>query len=107
MPFRLFEWRGSNQTKSGAIRKRFTSVGRNRAYGRSSVGGLFEPGVSVGTGGVHVVVYVLVADPFDNRLVKNVYDEWLEQPGSEKAKKYIHTEYHPMAKSITSQLHNW
>lgn len=50
---------------------------------------------------------VLVADPFENRLVKAVYDEWLEKPGSEKAKKHIHTQYHPMVKSITSQLHNW
>lgn len=50
---------------------------------------------------------VLVADPFDNPLVKCLYDEWLEQPGSEKAKRYVHTEYHPLVKSITSQLQNW
>lgn len=50
---------------------------------------------------------VLVADPFENPLVKSIYSEWLGQPGSEKAKKHIHTEYHPMVKSITSQLHNW
>lgn len=50
---------------------------------------------------------VLVADPFENPIVKAIYDEWLERPGSEKAKKHFHTQYHPMMKSITSQLHNW
>ncbi|XP_015577091.1 protein NAR1 [Ricinus communis] len=50
---------------------------------------------------------VLVADPFENPLIKSLYDEWLEEPGSEKAKRYLHTEYHPVVKSITSQLHNW
>ncbi|XP_020532603.1 protein NAR1 isoform X2 [Jatropha curcas] len=50
---------------------------------------------------------VLVADPFDNPLVKGLYDEWLEEPGSEKAKRFMHTQYHPIVKSITAQLHNW
>lgn len=50
---------------------------------------------------------VMVADPFKNPLVRSLYDEWLEQPGSEKAKKHVHTEYHPVVKSITAQLHNW
>ncbi|XP_058081624.1 protein NAR1 isoform X2 [Magnolia sinica] len=50
---------------------------------------------------------VLVADPYENPLVKNLYAEWLGNPGSEKAKRHIHTEYHPILKSITSQLHNW
>ncbi|XP_041027896.1 protein NAR1 [Juglans microcarpa x Juglans regia] len=50
---------------------------------------------------------VLVADPFKNPLVKSLYDEWLEQPGSQKAKRFMHTDYHPVVKSITSQLHNW
>ncbi|KAF8409702.1 hypothetical protein HHK36_005781 [Tetracentron sinense] len=50
---------------------------------------------------------VLVADPFGNPLVKSLYGEWLDQPGSEKAKRHIHTEYHPIVKSITAQLHNW
>ncbi|KAL5836455.1 hypothetical protein ACOSQ4_015952 [Xanthoceras sorbifolium] len=50
---------------------------------------------------------VLVANPFKNHLVQSLYDEWLEQPGSEKAKRYMHTEYHPVVKSITAQLHNW
>ncbi|KAF7840533.1 protein NAR1-like isoform X1 [Senna tora] len=49
---------------------------------------------------------VLVADPFHNPIVKSLYDKWLEQPGSEKARKYMCTEYHPVEKSITSQL-NW
>ena len=53
------------------------------------------------------MIQVLVADPFENVLVKHLYDEWLEQPGSEKAKKLMHTEYHPVVKSITSQLNNW
>ncbi|XP_054776675.1 protein NAR1 [Prosopis cineraria] len=47
---------------------------------------------------------VLVADPFDNPIVKSLYNKWLEQPGSEKARKHMHTEYHPVEKSITSQL---
>ncbi|KAK9268170.1 hypothetical protein L1049_010612 [Liquidambar formosana] len=50
---------------------------------------------------------VLVANPFDNPIVKGLYEEWLEQPGSEKANRYMHTEYHPLVKSITAQLHNW
>ncbi|XP_010252728.1 PREDICTED: protein NAR1 isoform X2 [Nelumbo nucifera] len=50
---------------------------------------------------------ILVADPFENPLVKGLYDEWLDQPGSEKAKRYMHTTYHPIVKSIASQLHNW
>ncbi|KAL5575859.1 hypothetical protein UlMin_017558 [Ulmus minor] len=50
---------------------------------------------------------VQVADPFMNPSVRSLYEEWLEQPGSEIAKKHIHTEYHPVVKSITSQLHNW
>ncbi|XP_057543151.1 protein NAR1 [Amaranthus tricolor] len=50
---------------------------------------------------------VLIADPFQNPIAKGLYDEWLEHPGSEKAKQYLHTEYHPVVKSITSQLHNW
>ncbi|KAL4562534.1 hypothetical protein LXL04_034741 [Taraxacum kok-saghyz] len=50
---------------------------------------------------------VLVADPFENPMVKRLYESWLEKPGSEKAKQYIHTEYHPIVKSITSQLNNW
>ncbi|XVF28043.1 hypothetical protein REPUB_Repub14bG0161400 [Reevesia pubescens] len=50
---------------------------------------------------------VLEADPFKNPLVKRLYDEWLEHPGSEKAKRHMHTGYHPIVKSITAQLHNW
>ncbi|KAL2571407.1 hypothetical protein AAZX31_17G007000 [Glycine max] len=50
---------------------------------------------------------VLVASPFDNPIVKGLYDKWLEQPGSVKAGRYMHTQYHPVEKSITSQLHNW
>ncbi|GAB2212907.1 hypothetical protein Droror1_Dr00020909 [Drosera rotundifolia] len=50
---------------------------------------------------------VLEADPFENPIAKELYYEWLEQPGSNKAKQYLHTEYHPVVKSITSQLHNW
>ncbi|KAF9679406.1 hypothetical protein SADUNF_Sadunf06G0011900 [Salix dunnii] len=50
---------------------------------------------------------ILVKDPFENPLVKSLYDEWLDQPGSEKAKRHIHTEYHPVVKSVTAQLHNW
>ncbi|CAH1439893.1 unnamed protein product [Lactuca virosa] len=50
---------------------------------------------------------VLVADPFENMMVKRSYESWLEHPGSEKAKQHIHTQYHPIVKSITSQLNNW
>ncbi|KAH6837701.1 ferredoxin hydrogenase [Perilla frutescens var. hirtella] len=50
---------------------------------------------------------VLVADPVENPLVKRLYNDWLGQPGSEKAKGHLHTEYHPVVKSISSQLQNW
>ncbi|XP_022877886.1 protein NAR1 [Olea europaea var. sylvestris] len=50
---------------------------------------------------------VLVADPYENPLIKSLYDEWLELPGSEKAKRHLHTVYHPVVKSISSQLANW
>ncbi|XP_064997382.1 protein NAR1-like isoform X1 [Musa acuminata AAA Group] len=50
---------------------------------------------------------VELADPFDNPVVQRLYDEWLGQPGSEKAKRFLHTEYHPLVKSTASQLHNW
>ncbi|KAL6197824.1 hypothetical protein ACLB2K_027617 [Fragaria x ananassa] len=50
---------------------------------------------------------VLVSDPFGNPIVRSLYNEWLEKPGSDKAKQLMHTEYHPIVKSITSQLHNW
>ncbi|KAJ8621482.1 hypothetical protein MRB53_030011 [Persea americana] len=40
-------------------------------------------------------------------LQDNLYDEWLGQPGSEQARKHIHTQYHLMVKSIAAQLHNW
>ncbi|XP_078154847.1 ferredoxin hydrogenase [Carex rostrata] len=50
---------------------------------------------------------VLIASPFDNPIAKTLYDEWLGQPGHDNAKKFLHTEYHPVVKSIASQLHNW
>lgn len=50
---------------------------------------------------------VLPAEPFDNPIIKGLYDNWLEQPGSEKARRFMHTQYHAVEKSITSQLHNW
>ncbi|GFY91629.1 ferredoxin hydrogenase [Actinidia rufa] len=50
---------------------------------------------------------VLASDPFKNPVIKTLYDEWLDQPGSEKAKKLMHTEYHPVVKSITAALQNW
>ncbi|KAL2345945.1 hypothetical protein Fmac_007230 [Flemingia macrophylla] len=51
-------------------------------------------------------IQVLVASPFDNPIIEGLYDKWPEQPGSVKARKYMHTQYHPVEKSITSQLHN-
>lgn len=50
---------------------------------------------------------VFAADPFHNPIVRNLYNEWLEYPGSEKAIKYMHTEYHPIQKNVTGQIHNW
>ncbi|MCD7464843.1 hypothetical protein HAX54_053495 [Datura stramonium] len=50
---------------------------------------------------------VVVADPFNSPIAKGLYSEWLEKPGSEETKRYLHTEYHPVVKSITSQLQNW
>lgn len=59
---------------------------------------------------VFYVCYILqvkVAGPFDNPVVKGLYDEWLGQPGSETARRFMHTKYHPVVKSIASELHNW
>ncbi|GER26880.1 leucine-rich repeat protein kinase family protein [Striga asiatica] len=50
---------------------------------------------------------VKVADPFQNPRIKRLYNEWLGQPGSEVAKRHLHTEYHPVVKSISSELQNW
>lgn len=50
---------------------------------------------------------VLMVDPFENPRIKRLYSEWLGQPGSEIAKRHLHTEYHPIVKSISSQLQNW
>ncbi|XP_058734494.1 protein NAR1-like [Vicia villosa] len=50
---------------------------------------------------------VLETEPFDNPIIKGLYDKWLRQPGSEKARRYMHTQYHPVEKSITSELHDW
>jgi len=50
---------------------------------------------------------VSISSPFDNPIAKSLYDDWLVQPGSENAKKYLHTQYHPVVKSVTSQLQNW
>ncbi|CAI9087141.1 OLC1v1021138C3 [Oldenlandia corymbosa var. corymbosa] len=50
---------------------------------------------------------VLVANPFENPIIKALYAEWLDQPGSEKSKRLMHTEYHPVVKSMTSELQNW
>ncbi|KAF1882450.1 hypothetical protein Lal_00039098 [Lupinus albus] len=50
---------------------------------------------------------VMEAEPFNNPIVSSLYDKWLEQPGSEKAQRFMHTQYHPVEKSITSQLQNW
>ncbi|KAJ3673267.1 hypothetical protein LUZ60_006641 [Juncus effusus] len=50
---------------------------------------------------------VIIKSPFENPIAKQLYEEWLGEPGSEKAKKYLHTEYHPVVKSVASQLTNW
>ncbi|CAJ2631122.1 unnamed protein product [Trifolium pratense] len=50
---------------------------------------------------------VLALDPFDNPIIKSLYNKWLGQPGSEKARRYMHTQYHLVQKSITSELQNW
>lgn len=50
---------------------------------------------------------VKVADPLDNPIAKGLYDEWLGQPGSETARRFMHTEYHPLVKSAAAELHNW
>uniref|UniRef100_A0A3B6KA93 Iron hydrogenase small subunit domain-containing protein n=1 Tax=Triticum aestivum TaxID=4565 RepID=A0A3B6KA93_WHEAT len=50
---------------------------------------------------------VSISNPFDNPIAKRLYDDWLVQPGSDNAKRYLHTQYHPVVKSVTSQLQNW
>lgn len=49
----------------------------------------------------------LSTDPFQNPIAKRMYDEWLHGPGSDEAKKYLHTQYHAVVKSVTAQLNNW
>ncbi|XP_013601476.1 PREDICTED: protein NAR1 [Brassica oleracea var. oleracea] len=49
----------------------------------------------------------LSTDPFQNPIAKRLYDEWLHEPGSGEAKKYLHTQYHAVVKSVTAQLNNW
>lgn len=56
---------------------------------------------------VFIILQVFVADPFENPIIKELYAEWLDQPGSEKSKRLMHTEYHPVVRSITSELQNW
>uniref|UniRef100_A0A453LTH6 Iron hydrogenase small subunit domain-containing protein n=1 Tax=Aegilops tauschii subsp. strangulata TaxID=200361 RepID=A0A453LTH6_AEGTS len=54
-----------------------------------------------------LVNQVSISNPFDNPIAKRLYDDWLVQPGSDNAKRYLHTQYHPVVKSVTSQLQNW
>ncbi|KAF2540738.1 hypothetical protein F2Q68_00030511 [Brassica cretica] len=49
----------------------------------------------------------LSTDPFQNPIAKRLYDKWLHEPGSGEAKKYLHTQYHAVVKSVTAQLNNW
>ncbi|KAG5414357.1 hypothetical protein IGI04_001924 [Brassica rapa subsp. trilocularis] len=49
----------------------------------------------------------LSTDPFQNPIAKRLYDEWLHEPSSGEAKKYLHTQYHAVVKSVTAQLNNW
>ncbi|XLR26759.1 hypothetical protein S83_054659, partial [Arachis hypogaea] len=49
---------------------------------------------------------VRVAELVNNSIVRNLYDKWLEQLGSDKINRYIHMQYHPIEKNITFQLHN-
>jgi hypothetical protein len=49
----------------------------------------------------------LNTDPYQNPTAKRLFEEWLKEPGSNEAKKYLHTQYHPVVKSVTSQLNNW
>ncbi|XP_027091032.1 protein NAR1-like isoform X2 [Coffea arabica] len=66
-----------------------------------------KPGESVQSLELKYLENVIEADPFENPIIKGLYTEWLDQPGSEKATKYMHTEYHPRVKSRTSQLQDW
>ncbi|CDP07467.1 unnamed protein product [Coffea canephora] len=66
-----------------------------------------KPGESVQSLELKYMENVIEADPFENPIIKGLYTEWLDQPGSEKATKYMHTEYHPRVKSRTSQLQDW
>eukprot|EP00252_Welwitschia_mirabilis_P004068 TRINITY_DN1424_c0_g1_i1.p1 TRINITY_DN1424_c0_g1~~TRINITY_DN1424_c0_g1_i1.p1 ORF type:complete len:474 (-),score=76.94 TRINITY_DN1424_c0_g1_i1:450-1871(-) len=50
---------------------------------------------------------VSISDPFENSIIKHLYNEWLLMPGSELAKRFIHTEYHHRERSINSELNNW
>nr|CAJ55835.1 hypothetical protein [Medicago truncatula] len=56
---------------------------------------------------VYMENVLAIEEPFDNPIIKGLYDKWLGQPGFEKARSYMHTQYHPVQKSITSELHNW
>ncbi|KAI5077738.1 hypothetical protein GOP47_0007562 [Adiantum capillus-veneris] len=48
-----------------------------------------------------------VSDPFENPIIKGLYDFWLGYPGSEKSIQIMHTGYHTRERSVTAQLSNW
>ncbi|XP_024524681.1 protein NAR1 [Selaginella moellendorffii] len=50
---------------------------------------------------------VEMKDPFDNPIVKSLYDSWLGEPASLSSKRVLSTEYHHREKNVTSQLANW
>ncbi|KAK6917857.1 LOW QUALITY PROTEIN: Iron hydrogenase, small subunit [Dillenia turbinata] len=37
---------------------------------------------------------VLITNPFDNPIMKQIYEEWLGRPGSDKNKEFLYTQYH-------------
>ncbi|BBN09827.1 cytosolic iron-sulfur assembly component 3 [Marchantia polymorpha subsp. ruderalis] len=48
-----------------------------------------------------------VKDPFNNPVVKGLYDEWLQHPRSARALDIMHTTYHNREMSLGSKLNDW
>ncbi|KAH7366262.1 hypothetical protein KP509_18G070200 [Ceratopteris richardii] len=50
---------------------------------------------------------VNVSNPYENPIIKGLYDSWLDHPGSQKCLQVMHTGYHTREKNVASEISNW